>query len=774
MATSSQPQQPEWHQPKVTVESPRLKLFNSLTRSKNEFQPAKGKQVTWYNCGPTVYDASHMGHARTYLTMDIIRRILQSYFGYDVFMVMNITDIDDKIILRARQNHLFQKLKSTTTVLSEDIINRIETAWVEFARSKLPLPPGCEWQLSHWKSFQERMDANDRAEAKSAALTEPKFPMYFTALKTSFEALSAAKDALSKGDRSKEIVDTLLENSRDVISPLLDKEEGATVTDPKIFRDTAAYWENEFMKDMEALNVQPVDVLTRVSEYVPEIVTYIEKIIANGYAYEAEGSIYFDTTAFDAKPEHHYAKLEPWSRGNMSLIEEGEGSLGSKLQGKKNASDFALWKKSKPGEPAWPSPWGAGRPGWHIECSVMASEVLGSNLDIHSGGSDLAFPHHDNELAQSEAYHGCPQWVNYFLHAGHLHIEGQKMSKSLKNFISIREALKKYSSRQIRMLFLMYQWNARLDFGDSSMTETISVETALNNFFTNVKAIVAEHRSQGLHVLSEGSHQYRKDEKGLMDTLLEKQRLVHLALCDNLNTPAVISEIMDLVSTTNVYLKRGRRELNVPVVEKVARWITSLMKTFGLADEGATIGWGNVGENGVGNTEELVLPYARALSAFRDNVRKIAIAKGDHKELLALSDRLRDVDCVELGVLLDDQEDGKALVKLVPKEELLQAREQKLALEAQRAAKALAQQQERERKRIEKLEKGRVPPEQMFRERTDEFSKFDEQGLPTHDAEGQEITKSRSKKLLKEWTAQRKLHEEFLAWQVQEQKTSSN
>ncbi len=155
-------------------------------------------------------------------------------------------------------------------------------------------------------------------------------------------------------------------------------------------------------------------------------------------SYESNGSVYFDTARFDKHPDHTYAKLEPWSAGNVKLLQEGEGDLTTGGSEKKNNTDFALWKKSKEGEPAWDSPWGKGRPGWHIECSAMAGDVLGENLDIHSGGIDLAFPHHDNEIAQSEAHYKCDQWVNYFLHAGHLHIEGQKMSKSLKNFVTIQ------------------------------------------------------------------------------------------------------------------------------------------------------------------------------------------------------------------------------------------------------------------------------------------------------------------------------------------------
>lgn len=230
-------------------------------------------------------------------------------------------------------------------------------------------------------------------------------------------------------------------------------QEGHTVTDHSIFRELSSYWETQFFADMRRLRVRDPDTLTRVTEYVPEIVSFVEGIIKNGYGYEVDGSVYFDTRAFDKADEHDYAKLEPWSKGNKELLEEGEGAL-SVATGRRSAADFALWKASKPGEPSWPSPWGPGRPGWHIECSVMASAVFGDSMDIHSGGSDLAFPHHDNEMAQSEvmsilfqpqtgtkpyvqAYHNCRSWVNYFLHTGHLHIEGLKMSKSLKNFITI-------------------------------------------------------------------------------------------------------------------------------------------------------------------------------------------------------------------------------------------------------------------------------------------------------------------------------------------------
>lgn len=191
----------------------------------------------------------------------------------------------------------------------------------------------------------------------------------------------------------------------------------------------------------------PPSVLTRVSEYIPENIEYVEKIVNNGYAYESNGSVYFNTVKFDQSSEHYYCKLKPEAFGDSKALEEGEGALADSGSEKLNITDFALWKRSKSGEPAWDSPWGKGRPGWHIECTAMCGSVFGPQIDIHSGGVDLKFPHHDNEIAQSEAAYGHDNWTNFFLHSGHLHIQGCKMSKSLKNFITIKDALKKYTAR---------------------------------------------------------------------------------------------------------------------------------------------------------------------------------------------------------------------------------------------------------------------------------------------------------------------------------------
>ncbi|KAI0663331.1 tRNA synthetases class I (C) catalytic domain-containing protein [Cubamyces menziesii] len=772
-------QQPPWSLPSRKAQEPTLKIYNSLTRTKTEFVPINGRHVKWYNCGPTVYDASHMGHARNYVTQDILRRIMTDYFRYDVHFVMNITDIDDKIILRARHNHLISNFRSGTSSLTPQLIEKVRSAWTSYVQSKVAKGlsdsdrPSAGSEQDQWPKLVERFQ--DREWRQQGLQRDEKFEMHFNASNATFNALVQADEQLKSGKTGVENAHALIDVAKDVLALVLDKELGSTVSDHTIFRSLAAYWEDEFFKDMRRLRVRDPDTLTRVTEYVPEIVSFVEGIVKNGYGYEVDGSVYFDTRAFDKADNHSYAKLEPWSKGNRELLEEGEGAL-SVTTGRRSSADFALWKASKPGEPSWPSPWGPGRPGWHIECSVMASAIFGDNMDIHSGGIDLAFPHHDNEMAQSEAYHNCSAWVNYFIHTGHLHIEGLKMSKSLKNFITIDEILQKYTARQLRLAFLTQLWNSKVDFSESLMTgEVRGIEIAFNNFFTNVKALVSQAEAEGPQL--DAKNRFQQPERELTDSFHASQAAFRAALCDSFNTPEAINILRELVSKTNVYIKAPGGNLEIGLVQRVARWVGDILRMFGLGEgETQEIGWGQErsADEGSVNREEILMPYLRTLSSFRDGVRKLAIAKGDNalKDILALSDKLRDVDLVPLGVALDDQEDGKALVKLVPPEELIKAREEKRALaEAKAARKAAAVEAERQ-KRLAALEKGRIPPQELFRppnvpEGT--YSSWDENGIPLTDGEGKELSKSAGKKLQKEWALQKKRHDEFLEWQKQQQ-----
>ncbi|KAL1411223.1 cysteinyl-tRNA synthetase [Vanrija albida] len=772
---------PEWTVPKKTIEEPVLRVYNSLTRQKDVFIPLKGRQVDWYNCGPTVYDASHMGHARNYLTQDIVRRILQDYFGYDVNFVMNVTDIDDKIILRARESYLLDETVQKNPALTPELVATARKAFAAFLPKLVKsLPsavnaPNGDDAIEYFNAIAAR-DSSDAEFARAAREKEEKFGLYISSLTTARDAILAAEKSLSTP--TKQFVD----ETAYVLGPYLGDTLGDTIKDPQaVSRNLAAHWEKSFFDDMARLRALPPDNITRVSEYVPEIVSFIDGIIKNGFAYEAEGNVWFDVGKFEGAQgdgfRHEYAKLQPNSKGNKKLLDEGEGALtGNK--GKRQSADFALWKaRSKPGEPAWPSPWGEGRPGWHIECSVMASEVLGTQMDIHSGGVDLMFPHHDNELAQSEAYHGCRQWVNYFLHTGHLHIEGLKMSKSLKNFISIDDALRDYTARQLRLAFMLQTWNSKMDFKKDLVADVKTKEETLDNFFTNVKARISESAARAQQ--SDGKHHYDDLEKALVADFHKAQREFRSALCDSFNTPVAVNILLDLVAKVNIYFTARGREYNIAPVRSIAQWITRQLKMFGLGEGSAVtdataIGWGKEGDEGAsGDLEAKLDKYIRAIASFRDDVRKLAIAGADPKETLILSDRFRDQDLVNLGIQLDDGQgaDGGALYKLVDPAVLIRAREEKAQAAADKAAKKAATAAAAEAKRIAQLEKGRVPPNMLFRPpqvADNAFSKWDEQGIPTVDGEGNEVSKSSSKKFQKEWKAQEKLHEAFKEWEAKQ------
>ncbi|WYZ38465.1 hypothetical protein EsH8_III_000379 [Colletotrichum jinshuiense] len=677
----------------ATMES--LKLHNSLKPGQPVlFTPIKPGKVSWYACGPTVYDKSHLGHARNYVSTDIIRRIMIHYFGADVKFVMNITDVDDKTI-----------------------------------------------------------DTSDQT----------------------------------------------------------------------IFTDLTQSMEQLFFDDMDALNCLRPDVITRVTEYVPQIASFVERIVDKGFAYESDGSVYFDITAFE-KAGNTYARLRPGNRNDKSLQEDGEGALSKNLGEKRNEGDFALWKKSKQGEPYWPSRWGQGRPGWHIECSVMASDILGAQMDIHSGGIDLAFPHHDNELAQSEAFYvdntkGEHTWVNNFLHMGHLSISGSKMSKSLKNFQTIQDALATtYTARGMRVVFLMGKWNDGVEISPDMRAQASNWEATVNNYFTNVKALVADANASATGVESLSISD--KPVEGLLAELEKAKTDMHAALTNSFDTPQAMRVIQELVSEGNKIVASQEAEANLPALVAVARWITKIVGTFGL-DENATapfdgLGWAvaasnanldpktvvqpyaavfqtvkadvealklssesvssllsqqdpetefsSIAEKGVRDPEELALPYLRAASRLRDELRRIvsSVSPETKKAILTLTDKIRDEDFTNLGVYLDDRPDGKSsLIKFVPASELIAAKNEKLAREAEKARAKEEAKRAREQAEKEKWEKAKLPHTELFKG-DEKYSEWDADGMPTKLKDGNDLPKSQFKKLQKEWQRQKKAHEEYL------------
>lgn len=755
-------QQPEWIKPsRQTGDAPVLHIYNSLTRSKDEFIPLRNNHITWYCCGPTVYDHSHMGHARNYVSTDICRRILQDYFGYNVKFIQNVTDIDDKIIIAARQEYLFeQRVSLKYTAVTPKLLD-VSKEYLEYYITKT-LP-----QFEKTDVEKDFIPWLDSVNVQEIAVTNPKFPMYTKAARTAHSSIYSSASETTP-------IDDYLSSIKEVAMPFLDNELGSTVNDPSIFRKLPSFWEKKFNDDMGRLNVLPPSITTRVSEYIPDVIEFVEKIITNGFAYATkDGSVYFDTAKFENDPNHDYAKLQPWNKGDMSLINDGEGSLSTGQDTKKNAADFALWKGSKPGEPSWPSKWGEGRPGWHIECSVMASDITGQTMDIHSGGVDLCFPHHDNELAQSEAYFDNKQWVNYFMHNGHLHIQGQKMSKSLKNFITIKEALNDFTSRQLRLVFALSYWEKPIDFKDSLIKEVKSWESSVSKFFTTVRALNNDYK----HTLAEGGYVSKKlsqAERQLYDNLTKAQTETHAAFCDNLSSPLVLRTIQELVSKSNNYIQScatGENELRIEVLLEISSWIVKILKILGFETRSDKLGWldSNGSESeGSASKEDIAMPYVKALSQFRDAIRNMAINKSSFGDFLNASDSIRS-DLINLGISLDDRPNGSALIKFLNTQEQDELKKQQADKENALLEKEKKKQQqaiENAKKEQERLEKMKVNPSDLFRD-PKSYSEWDEQGIPTKDASGEEVSKSMRKKLTKQYQQQEKLYQEFLKLQSQ-------
>lgn len=384
-----------------------LKLYNTLTRTKEEFNPGEPALVKFYVCGPTVYDYIHIGNARVFIVFDVVRRYLQ-YRGFQVRLVQNYTDIDDKMIRRAR-------------------------------------------------------------------------------------------------------------------------EQGLTVP------ELAGRFIEAYEADARALLVKPADVQPRATEHVAQIIDLIRLLERNGMAYASGGDVYFDTARFD-------------SYGSLSHQKQEELLAGARVEPdekKKNPLDFALWKQKKPGEPAWDSPWGEGRPGWHIECSAMAMHYLADSIDIHAGGADLIFPHHENEIAQSSGATGRP-FARYWLHAGYLNIDEKKMSKSLGNVLTVRRLLKLHHPLDLRFLILAAHYRSPLNFSGNLAAQARAGRERLQGLVDNLNRAIPEAGMASTSV----------EEKLQSDLEGSRSRFIE-AMDDDFNTADGIAVLFELARECNIYLREG-------------------------------------------------------------------------------------------------------------------------------------------------------------------------------------------------------------------------
>ncbi len=367
-----------------------LKIYNTLTRQKEEFKPIHPGKVGMYVCGVTIYDLCHIGHGRTFVAFDVVVRYLR-YLGYDVTFVRNITDVDDKIIKRAAEN-----------------------------------AESCE------------------------TLTE------------------------------------------------------------RLIGDMHA--------DFDALNLQRPDIEPRATQHIGEIITLVQSLLDQGHAYVADsGDVLFSIDSF---PE--YGRLS-----GQDLDQLQAGARVSVEESKRNPLDFVLWKMSKPGEPMWDSPWGAGRPGWHIECSAMNSKHLGHHFDIHGGGSDLQFPHHENEIAQSCCAHHTP-YVNTWMHSGMVMVDEEKMSKSLGNFFTIRDVLKVYDAETVRYFLMSGHYRSPLNYSDVNLQQA---RASLERLYTSLRGV------------ADG-----EENAALAEPFVTR---FNNAMDDDFNTPEAYSALFDLARDLN-------------------------------------------------------------------------------------------------------------------------------------------------------------------------------------------------------------------------------
>jgi len=503
-----------------------VKLFESFSNSKINLELPQ--IIKWYTCGPTVYADSHLGHARTFITFDILRRYLES-IGHTVLYCMNITDIDDKILHKVKMLHWTNLLKSKN--IFSDIINE-------------------DLML---KYFNE----------------EDLWP------------------------------------SKELFYEFVDREE------------------EKFWNDMRSINVKDPFAKIRVTSVQNEILDFISELVTKKFAYISKsGSVYFDTQKYnEIYPTQAYISLHKETNNELNLKNKYNDE-------KKHPHDFSLWKSAKKYEISFDSPFSKGRVSWHTECSVMIKKLFGNEIDIHSGGIDLKYPHHHNECIQTTAITEKQKWIKYFLHCGHLHINNEKMSKSLTNFITIKNFLDTYNYKVLRLIFMNSRWNEILDFNIEIINDAVGLDKRINNLYAQINSVLKTKKIK---------HYIDSNDTTFID-IIQESKNKFIEYWENFNTQAIVAELRNLIIETNKYLSTDYNITNIISVKNI---INNQLQIIGIEYD--------ICQNKEINNETLI----ETIIEIRDKIKKINTFT--KKELFNLSDWIRDVKMKSFGIQLKDE-----------------------------------------------------------------------------------------------------------------------